>query len=309
MAILLLVFLSVLNFSGIKESLRFNILFTLVEVSGLVLIIILGVFFGNIGTTNYLETPSITGVFSCAALTLFAYLGFEDVVHISEEVKNPIKTLPRALMLSLIISTILYALVSISVVGLVNWRALSASEAPLAFAVSQVLGQNASTVLTCIALFATANTVLLLLLIASRIMYGMADDRSLPRVLAKIHSKTGTPVYSIIVVMTLSALFTFLGNIRVVANVTNFITFVVFSSVNLSCILLRRRNPKLERPFRTPLNIGHYSLIPFIGLVSCGFLITQLDSPSIVFGILILIAGLVVYKLLKLTRVIGTDEK
>ena len=298
-AILLILFLSVLNFCGIEESSRFNILFTLVEVSGLILIVALGVFFGDILTTNYLETPSIAGVFGCAALTLFAYLGFEDVVHISEEIKHPIRNVPRALILSLIISTIIYALVSVSVVGLVNWRELGASEAPLAFATSKVLGKDASTVLTFIALFATANTVLILLLVSSKIMYGMAVDGSLPKVLAKINKKTGTPSFSIIAVMVLSVLFAFLGDIKVVANVTNFVTFIVFSSVNISCILLRHAKPELERPLRTPLNIGKYSLIPFIGLFSCGFLITQLDQPSILLGILILITGGVAYRFLK----------
>jgi APA family basic amino acid/polyamine antiporter len=298
-AILLILFLSILNFAGIEESSRLNIIFTLVEVSGLVLIIGLGVFSGNILKTNYLEAPSIAGVFGCAALTLFAYLGFEDVVHISEEIEHPTRNVPRALFLSLVISTILYVLVSIAAVALVSWRELGASEAPLALAASQVLGKDASTVLTLIALFATANTVLILLLVSSRIMYGMAVDRSLPKAFARIHGKTGTPVFSIITVMALSILFAFLGDIRVVANVTNFVTFAVFSSVNLSCILLRHAQPGLERPFRTPLNMGKHSLIPFIGLISCGFLITQLDQPSILLGILILIMGGAVYKLLK----------
>lgn len=298
-AILLLIFLSVLNFCGIEESSRFNILFTLVEVSGLILIVVLGFFFGSIGTTNYLEAPSVAGVFSCAALTLFAYLGFEDVVHISEEIENPIKNVPRALFLSLLISTIVYALVSVSAVSLVSWKELGASEAPLALAVYKVLGKEASFVLTFIALFATANTVLILLLVSSRIMYGMAADESLPKALAKIHSRTGTPFLTVIAVMILSILFTFIGDIKIVANVTNFATFVVFSSVNISCILLRHGKPELERPFRTPISIGKHSLIPFIGLLSCGFLITQLDPASILLGILILITGGAAYRLLK----------
>jgi len=307
-AVLLILFLSILNFCGIEESSRFNILFTLVEVSGLFLIVVLGVFFGNITTTNYLETPSTTGVFSCAALTLFAYLGFEDVVHISEEIENPTKNVPKALFLSLMVSTVLYALVSVSVVSLVNWRDLGASEAPLTLVISKVLGKEASTALTLIALFATANTVLILLLVSSRIMYGMADDKSLPKALTKIHSKTGTPVLTIIAVMILSILFTFLGDIKIVANVTNFVTFVVFSSVNISCIMLRHIEPELERPFKTPLSIGKYSLIPFIGLLSCGFLITQLDPLSILLGILILITGGVAYRFIKPARSVKKNK-
>jgi APA family basic amino acid/polyamine antiporter len=184
-------------------------------------------------------------------------------------------------------------------VALVNWRELGASEAPLALAASKVLGEGASTVLAFIALFATANTVLILLLVSSRIMYGMAVDRSLPEALGKIHGKTGTPSFSIIAVMVLSILFAFLGDMKVVANVTNFVTFIVFSSVNLSCILLRHAKPDLERPFKVPLNIGKHSLIPFLGLFTGGLLMIQLDLLSILLGILILITGGVAYRFLK----------
>ena len=152
-AIPLILLLSLLNFCGIKESSRFNILFTLVEALGLILVVALAVFFGDIPKTNYLEISTVGGIFSATALIFFAYLGFEDVVNMAEETKNPTKNVPRALILSILISTILYALVSVSVVSLVSWKALGASEAPLAFAASKALGKGAFTVLSFIALF------------------------------------------------------------------------------------------------------------------------------------------------------------
>ena len=190
-----------------------------------------------------------------------------------------------------------------SVVNLVSWKELGASEAPLALAASQALGNSAFTVLSIIALFATANTVLILMIVCSRVMYGMAVNGALPRALAKIHGKRGTPHFSVITVTTLSMLFVLLGDIKIVAGVTNFATFMVFSSVNLSLILLRHAEPDLERPFRVPLNMGKHSLIPFLGLFSCVFLIFQLDPLSILLAILILITGGIVHKVLKRRKV------
>jgi len=301
-AVPLILLLGLLNFCGIKESSRFNVLFTVVEVFGLILVVALAIFFGDIPKTNYLEITTVSGVFSATALIFFAYIGFEDIVNVAEETKNPTKNVPRALIFSMLISTLLYALVSVSVVSLVSWKELGASEAPLALAASQALGNSAFTVLSIIALFATANTVLILMIVCSRVMYGMAVDGSLPRALAKI-GKRGTPYFSVIIVTALSVMFVLLGDIKMVAGVTNFATFMVFLSVNVSLILLRHVEPDLERPFRAPLNIGKHSLIPFLGLFSCGFLIFQLDPLSILLGILILITGGIVHKVLKRKKV------
>jgi APA family basic amino acid/polyamine antiporter len=298
-AILLIASLSVLNFIGIKESFYFNLIFTAVEVFGLLVVIFLASWFGKFTGVNYFEVPSSWGIVGAAALIIFAYLGFEDVVNIAEETKHPTKNVPRALILSIIITTLIYIAVALAAVSLADWHELSLSTAPLAFAVSKVLGEGAFTLLSAVALFATANTVLILLIVCSRMAYGMGRAGSLPMVLSKIHAGRRTPWVAILIIGILSSAFVLLGDIRVVAETTNFAALVIFISVNFSALWLRHTRPMASRPFKLPLNIRNHSLIPFLGLASCGLLITQLNPFSVGLGILVLIGSTLVYKIFK----------
>lgn len=296
-ALILIVLLSVLNFFGIENSSRVNILFTAIEIGGLLLVVFLGI--GKIGTVNYFEAPNISGVFAAAALMFFAYLGFEDIVNIAEETTKPEKTLPRALILSIIITTIFYVLVALAVVNLANWQTLQISDAPLSYAVSTVLGPNGFSIMSYIALFATANTVLITSIVGSRMIYGMAKDKALPTILSKIHNKTKTPWTAILAMMMFSIVFIFLGDIELVANITSLGVFITFALVNLSLIWLRYKKPDLKRPFKVPLNFGKFPIISFLGLMSCLIMVTQFDFFVIIFGALLLVAGVILYKLYK----------
>lgn len=296
-ALALIGVLSFLNFYGIKESTRLNILFTGVETVGLLLIILLGV--GSIGSVNYFEAPSINGVLVAAALVFFAYIGFEDIVNIAEEMKNPEKTLPRALILSVIFTSILYVLVSISVVSLASWEDLGASSAPLAYAASMAFGENAFLLMSYIALFATANTVLIVLIVGSRMIYGMASGGSLPPILSAIHRRRRTPWLAVVVMMVFSMPFVLLGDIAFVAGVTSFGVFITFALVNLSLIWLRYKEPELKRPFKVPVNIGRFPVIAFLGLVSCSLMVTQFDLNVILLGTLVTGLGAVLFRVYK----------
>jgi APA family basic amino acid/polyamine antiporter len=297
-ALILIAILSFINFLGIKESSRVNIIFTLIEVFGLAFIILIGL--PRIGSINYLEMPlGFKGVLTAAALIFFAYIGFEDVVNIAEETKNPRKVVPRALLLAVALTTLIYILTSLSVVGLVGWKELSLSNAPLALAASKVFGQNAFLLLTFIALFATANTVLIILIVTARMLYGMAKEKSLPEYLARIHIKTRTPWISIFLTMCLAMLFVLLGDIVVVASLTNLVVFLTFLSVNLSLILLRYTLPKMHREFKVPLNIGRFPLLALFGAVSTLLMISQFSLNLILFGLFVIGVGLVFYPLAK----------
>ena len=162
-AIALLLLSSLLLFYGIKQSVKVAVIFTLVEAAGLLLIIIVGLPY--IGSVNYFEMPSLGGVFSAAALIFFAFIGFEEMVRLSEETKKPKKTIPTALVVAIAITTIIYMLVGLSAVGILGWEALGSSDAPLADVANAALPGTGG-ILSIIALFATANTVLLLLLAA-----------------------------------------------------------------------------------------------------------------------------------------------
>jgi len=299
-AICLIAILSFVNFIGIKQSSELNIIFTGIEILGLLLIIFLGFTFGNIKGTNYFDFSfGLKGIFAATALIFFAYIGFEDIANVAEETKNPRKVLPRAIILAIVITTLLYILTAVSTVSLANYQDLGTSTSPLAYAASQVLGDKAFLILSFIALFATANTVLILLIVNSRIMYGMANDRSLPSILSTVHKKTGTPWAAIIVSMILPILFVLIGKIDIVARITSLGAFITFAFVNASLIWLRYKHPDLHRPFKVPVNIGNLPVIAVLGLFTCSFMIFQFNLTVLLFGFLIICSGMFVYRLRK----------
>ncbi|MFB0522632.1 MAG: APC family permease [Candidatus Bathyarchaeia archaeon] len=305
-ALVLIVVLSYINFLGIKESTRMNILFTLVEAGGLILFVVIGL--GSLGKVDLFEAPNgLSGVLSAAALIFFAYLGFEDIVNIAEETKKPERTIPKALILSILITTLLYVLVAFVAVSLADWQTLGKSSAPLAFAASQVLGENAFTTMSIIALFATSNTVLIMLVVGSRMIYGMAKEGAFPSLLSRIDPKKDTPGLAIVVTMLVSILFLFIGDLELVAALTSFGAFITFAFVNISLIYIRYRRAELERPFRAPLNIGRFPITGFLGLLTCLFFVFQFNIFVILSGSLFLVVGLVLYKFFKIVRSRGND--
>ncbi|MBI2671757.1 amino acid permease [Candidatus Woesearchaeota archaeon] len=270
-AILLILLMTLINFIGIKETSWFNTVSTFIEFAGLVIIIVLG--FKYLGNVNYFEMPKgITGVFSSAALVFFAYMGFESIVKLSEETKNANKVIPKALIYSVIITSILYVLVAVSAVSVVGWEALYKSPAPLAFVAATVLGSYAFVLLGIIALFSTSNTVLITLVATSRLMYGMAKEKSLPKIFTLVHERTKTPWAAIFFVMILTIVFALVGDISLVANLTNLFLFITFASVNLSLIILRYKCKNNKRGFVCPGNIGSFSFIAFLGFLSSLFM-------------------------------------
>ncbi len=203
------------------------------------------------------------------------------MANVAEEVKKPKKTLPRAIILSVLITVIIYILVSLSSARILNWEELSQSAAPLADIAAKDLGFGGSITLTAIALFATASTVLITLVAGARILYGMAKGGSLPSILGKVHSKTGTPWIAIIGIFATSVVFAFVGDIAVVANIVVFAVIITFAMINLSVILLRYVKPNDERPFKVPLNIGKFPIMPFIGFAVTVYMVSQFELEII----------------------------
>lgn len=295
-AILLLGALSIINFFGIRESSWTNILFTLVEAAGLALIIYIGFTFATPEPVNYFESPTgMSGIVIAFVLVFFAFVGFEDMANVAEEVKRPSRTIPRAIILSVAISGAIYVLVSLSVVRVVNWQDLGASTAPLATVAERALGVGGHTLLSSIALFATTNTVLIILIAGARMLYGMARDKSLPTLLGKIHFKTKTPWIAVIGIMLVSMAFAVVGDIVLVANISVFAIVITFAMVNLAVIVLRYTEPTIGRPFRVPLNIGKFPILPLFGLGLSAYMGFQFELPVLAVGGAIIASGAIFY--------------
>ncbi len=278
-ALALIAVVSLINFFGIKESVRFNSVATLVELGGLLIIIFIGLPF--LGSVDYLSIQgNVTSLLSfispitvATTLIFFAFIGFEQLANITEETKAAAKTIPRAVLLSLAISTVLYVLVALSVVSVVPWQQLAESPAPLALVAESVFGSNVALALALIALVSTFNTVLIILIAESRRLYGVSMEHCLPNFLHKIHAKTRTPHYAVFVTMVLAMVFAMSENISAVAFVTDFGIFAIFFTVNIAVIFLRYREPEAERPFRIPLSIGRFPVTALLGALTCAYML------------------------------------
>jgi APA family basic amino acid/polyamine antiporter len=291
-AVMLIGILSIVNFIGIKETSWTNTIFTIIETVGLIIIIIIGFTISEPEPVRYFESPTgLAGIIIAFVLIFFAFVGFEDMANVAEEVRNPKKTIPKAIILSITISGAIYILVSLAAVRVSSWEDLSSSAAPLADIAERGLGVQGHIILSLIALVAITNTVLITLVAGSRMLYGMAKEKSFPDILAKIHSKTKTPWISIIIIMAIAAGFSFMGNIVVVANITVFAVMITFAMTNLSVIILRYTKPSLERPFRIPLNIRRLPVFPVFGFAIIVYMAIQFEMEIMMTGLAIISAG------------------
>ena len=292
----LLVGLTALTLLGIKGSLRVNTILSLAAIAGLVAVIAVGA--PHVGAVRLDTAPNgLSGVVAAAGLVFFAYIGFDNVVNLSEEVKHPQRTVPRGLLISVAVSSVLYVLVAVAAVSLTPWQDLAASKAPLAFAASRAFGDIAFDVLVVIGLLTTLNTVLVLLLVSSRIIYGMAEERALPSILARVIPSTGAPYAASLVAMGVALAFLGLGSIGAVAKVTSFGSLVTFALVNLAQLHLRRVAPGMARPFKAPGHIGWLSITGLLGLLTCLGMLTQFDTTTALLSLAFPVSGVAVYVL------------
>ncbi len=277
----LLVFFTGINIIGIKQSSWVNAVFTAIEAFGLLLFIWLGWQNPNFGSA--LSAVPTSATVSSAALIIFAYFGFENIVNLVEETKAPEKTIPRAILLSLCISTILYILVSLAAVALMPPDQLAQTESALTDAAMNSAPRIAG-ILAGIALFSTANTALIALLTTSRILYGISKDDSLPMVLAKTLTARQTPWIAALAALGLSLTFLPLGKVETLASVASFTTMIAFISVNAALIALRLSQPSKERPFRVPVAIRSIPVFPVLGIITCLIFLFQFDRQIYLVG-------------------------
>jgi basic amino acid/polyamine antiporter, APA family len=232
------------------------------------------------------------------------------MANIGEGTKNASRVIPRALLASILITTVVYILVALSALDLVGWKELSLSDAPLATTAGKVFGDRGTIMLSIIALFATSNTVLMMLVAGSRIIFGIANDGAFPARLARIHPIQRTPWVAIIISMiaAIAAVIASSGNISSVANVAVFSIFVVYAFVNLALIWLRYRRPELKRPFVSPGKIGKFPILAGLGLISSLAMLSQFSIIPIIAGMSVVAASIFLYKILNRSLSLTSDK-
>jgi APA family basic amino acid/polyamine antiporter len=275
---------------GIQRSIWLTIGLVTLQVGGLVLVIVAGA--PHVGEVSLVEGAAVSGVMGAAALVFFAFIGFDEIVTLSEETHDANRTIPRALLAALAISTGLYVLVAIASVSVVGAEALAASDTPLSLVIGHNWGDRAGDIVAFIALASTTNTTLLVLTAASRLLYGMARGGSLPRALASVTPMTRAPYIAAFAGGGVAMAFTLAGDLSRVAAVTDFAVYSIFIVVNLSLIVLRYKMPDTPRTFATPGTVGRMPILPVLGCVTAAVMMLQLEWEAWAIGSLLVVSGM-----------------
>jgi basic amino acid/polyamine antiporter, APA family len=265
---------AVVNFRGVGESVKANVVLTCVELTGLLIIIFIGLWAIGAGqgdvsrVTQFKPTDGslLWPVIAATTLAFFAMVGFEDSVNMAEECKNPNRDFPKVLLVGLFITGAVYVLVSISAITLVPPAQLGEGETPLLKVVQAGAPNFPVWIFGFITMFAVANSALINMLMASRLVYGMSREHVLPPVLGKVHATRRTPFIAIAFTTLLAfALITFVGEVPALGGTTALLLLCVFTVVNVAVLVLRKDHVS-HKHFRTP------TILPVLGAISCAFL-------------------------------------
>jgi APA family basic amino acid/polyamine antiporter len=283
-AIVCMIF-TALNFIGARQSALLNNVLVAAKLLVLAFFVIFGAVYIN--TANFgTFAPFNAGVLYGACFIFFAYAGFARVAVVAEEVKDPKRNVPRALLLSLVVSTIVYILVGIVAVGLIGPSELSVSNSPLTEAIGATGSLLAMEIVSFGGLLATASVLLTSILGVSRMAYSMARRKDMPQALSRLHRKFYTPYYSIWIVGTLMAVLVLFVDLTRVVVISTFASLFYYALANIAALKLKAQNRRYHR------------LVPALGLSTCLVLLVFIlfaSTQAWIIGVIALIAGAVYY--------------
>ncbi|NDZ93551.1 APC family permease [Streptomyces sp. SID6673] len=308
-AIAFLLVVMFINFRGVAEGVGTNVVLTLVELSGLLMVIFIGYWFIVGGNAEHwdavvaFETPDDKNVFvaitAATSLAFFALVGFEDSVNMAEECKEPVRIFPKVMLSGLAITAVVYVLISICAVAIVPVGVLAESETPLVDVVQSAAPDfPIGDLLPWISMFAVANTALINMMMASRLLYGMSKQGVLPAFLSYVHPGRRTPVAAIIFTTVIAlCLLVYVSAdpessvVGLLGGTTALLLLAVFTVVNVSVLVLRRK-PVQHKHFRT------WTPLAVLGAITCGYLtlpVTGRDSEQYVIAGWLLLLGVILW--------------
>jgi APA family basic amino acid/polyamine antiporter len=289
-AVVAALILTGLNLAGIKQSTTVNNILVIIKIVILSLFIGFGIPQIHLQNFSQFSPNGIFGILQGAGFIFFAYLGFGRISALGEEVKNPEKNLPMAVLLALIMSLIIYVLTGLTATGLQDYRILAQSGSPIAEA-AKVTGNFAIVAAVSLgALIATVSVLLTNLLGLSRVAFAMARNGQLPKSIARVSSRFGTPYMSILAMGALLTVLAYVLDLKEAAAITSFAILCVHLTVNLSALRLRK---KMSNPakFRVPF----YPLIPSLGFISCIILMLSLPQESWIVAAVVVVVSAILY--------------
>lgn len=301
-ALALLLACTGLNLRGLRQASWVGTGIVAVEVGGLVLLVAAGVVHADVASAvHWPPVAAAPAVFLASSLIFFIYIGFEEVANLAEEARTPHRDVARAILLSIVFTTLLYLLVTWVVLALVPPATLAASDSPLTTAASAV-APGLGPVLAISALFSTASTALISLLSISRLLFGMAREGALPSWLGRLSTRRQVPWAASLALLAGSVALLPLGDVAVVASLASLGVLCVFAAVQLAVIRLRFSRPELARGFRVAGALGRLPLLPVLGLLLTLALLTQFEAKVYAVAALALLLGLALHALARRER-------
>lgn len=291
-AFLIILLITVLLVLGTSESSRVNNVIVTIKILVILFFIVIGV--GHVNPANWhpFLPFGVAGIFNGASIIFFAYIGFDQISTSAEEARNPARDLPLGIILSLLVCTVLYIVVTAVLTGIISYTKLNVAS-PVSYALIASGLKVAGSIIAIGAICGLTTVLLVLLYGQSRIFFSMARDGLLPGLFSRIHPRFRTPYLSSIIVGIVVALVAGLTPIDVVAELTNIGTLAAFVLVAIGVLILRRTQPNLRRVFRVPL----VPYIPILSVIASFVLIVSLPWVTILRFIIWLIIGLLVYYL------------
>jgi APA family basic amino acid/polyamine antiporter len=290
-AVVFLLAIAVINFRGIAESARINLALTCAELGGLLLIVLIGGLVLSDGSGNPARAfelkPNVNvplAILSGAVIAFYSFLGFEDTVNLAEETRNPSRVFPRGLLGGLALAGLVYVLVSMTAAMVVEPETLASSSGPLLEVVRRGPLSVPGWLFSAIALMAISNTALLNMVMASRLLYGMAREGIVPRILGVAHVKRQTPWVAIVFTTLLGFGLVLTGDLGDLANTTVFLLLFVFALVNAAVPVLRR-DPVSHEHFQVPMPL------PVIGALTCLPLLALSQRETVMRAMVLLAVG------------------
>jgi basic amino acid/polyamine antiporter, APA family len=288
---------ALVNFRGIAESVRLNVVLTTVELIGLLLVVVVGLAAigeagGSIDAGRALDFEEgetvLLAIMGGAGLAFFALIGFEDSVNLAEEAENPSRNYPHALFGGLLIAGVVYLLVTVVASIVVPTGRLAGSSGPLLEVVQTGPLSLPEKLFSAIALFALANGALINMIMASRLVYGMSREQILPPALGRVHPTRQTPWVAILVTTGLAMILIVSGDLGDLADTTVLLLLLVFTAVNIAVLVLRR-DPVAHDHFRAP------AVIPVIGAIVSLALLTTKDAETFARAGALIVLGLLLW--------------
>ncbi|MCU1437138.1 MAG: amino acid permease [Naasia sp.] len=300
-ALVFLALVAALNARGIKESMRSNMVMTVIELSGLLIVIVavvvmMGAGGGDVSRVG--EFPSgvspVVATLGAAIIAYYSFVGFETSANVAEEVANPTKVYPKALFGSLLTAGVVYLLIGLGSSIALPAEDLADSTGPLLLVVKATGVPVPEVVFSLIALIAVANGALLTMIMSSRLAYGMAEQGLLPSVLGRVLPNRRTPWVAILATTVVAMILTLIGDLSTLAETVVFLLLLVFLSTNIAVLVLRRQKVEHDH-WRV------WTFVPVLGIFSCLLLLSQQELHVWLFAGILLAVGVVLSFLAKLT--------